>query len=109
MGKQDIVHVHHCKSQSHLDQARAQKSQPRLSFSAPYSSEIEKKTEAELKMAVLTAASRPVASFNMRGVKGKKKWTASGRNLLINIHEGRGDVFLNSPLFNAQFYLTHIY
>ena len=47
------------------------------------------------------------------GSKVKKKRTARGRNLLINIHEGRvlrflitlGSIFL----FNAQFYLTHIY
>ena len=45
----------HCESKSHLDQVKLLKSQPKLSFTR-YSEEAPKRTEAELQMAVLTAA-----------------------------------------------------
>ena len=54
-GKRDVSK--HCSTQSHLDQAASMKSQSRLGFASSSSSnEIHKRTEAELKMAVLTAS-----------------------------------------------------
>ena len=45
----------HCKSKSHLEQAKSLKSQSRLSFSSQAQDDM-KRTEAELQMAVLTAS-----------------------------------------------------
>ena len=47
----------HCESKSHLEQAKLQKSQTKLSFKCISSDEDLKRTTAELQMAVLTAAS----------------------------------------------------
>lgn len=56
----------HCSSQSHLEQASAMKSQSKLSFSLPYSSENLKRMEAEVKMAVLTASCNIPLAFHDR-------------------------------------------
>ena len=53
MGRGDVVK--HCSTQCHLDQAVAMKSQSKLSFSSP-SIENLKRTEAEVRMAVLAAS-----------------------------------------------------
>ena len=52
MGKTDVIR--HSKTKSHQDQARSLRLQPRLSFAGSSSTETSKRTEAELKMAVLT-------------------------------------------------------
>jgi len=55
MGKQDIIK--RCKTQGHQDRAKSLKSESRLSFSNPVTSdEVLKRTEAEVRMAVLTAS-----------------------------------------------------
>ena len=56
MGKQDVIQ--HCKSASHLAQAQRMDSQNKLGFagSGPSSTVVLKRTEAELKMAVLSAS-----------------------------------------------------
>ena len=55
MGKQDIIK--HCKMQDHQDRAKSLKSQSRLNFSNPATSdEVLKRTEAEVKIVVLTAS-----------------------------------------------------
>ena len=54
MAKRDVVI--YCESKSHLDQAILLKSQPKLSFVGD-SEEATKRTEVELQIAVLTAAS----------------------------------------------------
>ena len=46
----------HSRTQSHIDQARAMNSQPRLSFSRQSSNEVSQRTAAELKLAVVAAA-----------------------------------------------------
>ena len=53
MGKQDVIK--HCKTQGHQDKAKSLQSQSRLTFSNPTASdEVLKRTEAEVRMAVLT-------------------------------------------------------
>jgi len=64
MGKKDVVK--HSKTQSHLDQARAMSSQPRLNFSQPNSNEVSQRTAAELKIAVVAAASNIPLAFHDR-------------------------------------------
>ena len=64
MGKQDIEK--HCKTQGHQDKAKSLKSQSKLRFNAPQSSETVKRTEAELGMAVLTATSNIPLAFHDR-------------------------------------------
>ena len=54
MGKQNIIK--HCETQGHLDRGKLCKSQSRLTFSKPATSEVLKRTEAEVRMAVLTAS-----------------------------------------------------
>ena len=55
MGKQDIIK--HCKMQGHQDRAKSLKSQSRLNFSnSATSDEVLKRTEAEVKIAGLTAS-----------------------------------------------------
>ena len=55
MGKQDIIK--HSKTQGHLDRAKSLKSQSRLNFSnTATSDEVLKRTEAEVRMAVLTGS-----------------------------------------------------
>lgn len=62
MGKNDITM--HCKSKSHLEQAKALNAQPKLSFQPQSTSEDLKRTEAELRMAVLTATSNVPLAFH---------------------------------------------
>lgn len=65
MGKRDVIA--HCESKSHLDQAKLMKSQTTLPFQKePNLSEIQKRTEAELQMAVLTATSNVPLSIHDR-------------------------------------------
>ena len=64
MGKIDVIM--HCKSKSHLDQAKALRAQPKLSFQSAQSNEELIRTEAELKMAVLTAISNVPLAFHDR-------------------------------------------
>lgn len=54
MGRGDVIK--HCSTQCHLDQAVAMKSQSKLSFLSPSSTESLKRTEAEVRIAVLTAS-----------------------------------------------------
>ena len=56
----------HCKSKSHLEQAKALKAQPKLPFQGAQSSEELNRTEAELQMAVLTAISNVPLAFHDR-------------------------------------------
>ena len=63
MGKQDVVK--HSRTQSHLDQARAMNSQSKLTFAGQSLDEVVRRTAAELKMAVVAAASYiPLAFHN---------------------------------------------
>ena len=62
MGKPDVIR--HSKTKSHQEQARSLRLQPRLSFTGPSSTETSKRTEAELKMAVLTASSNVSLAFH---------------------------------------------
>jgi len=62
MGKKDVIM--HCKSKSHLDQAKALKAKPKLPFQGAQSNEELNRTEAELKMAVLTASSNVPLAFH---------------------------------------------
>ena len=62
MGKQDVVK--HCRTQSHLDQARAMNSQPKLTFAGQSSDEVLWRTAAELKMAVVAVASNIPLAFH---------------------------------------------
>ena len=64
MGKKDVIM--HCMSKSHLDQAKALRAQPKLSFQSAQSNEELIRTEAELKMAVLTAISNVPLAFHDR-------------------------------------------
>ena len=52
MGKNDVVK--NCQSNSHLQQAKALKGQPKLSLQAHLEDDLQR-TEAELHLAVLTA------------------------------------------------------
>lgn len=61
MGRQDVVH--HCKSKTHLSQAKSLKYQPRLTFDMQSRDDL-KRTEAELQMAVLTASSNIPIAFH---------------------------------------------
>ena len=55
IGKQEVIK--HCKMQGHEDKANSLQSQSRLTFSNPMASDkVFKKTEAEVRMAVLTAS-----------------------------------------------------
>ena len=62
MGKREIIK--HAESKSHRDQAKLMKAQTSLNFSAKDS--VDKTTEAELKMAILTAASNIPLAFHDR-------------------------------------------
>ena len=64
MGRKDVVK--HSKTQSHLEQARALSSQPRLSFGNQPSNEVSQRTAAELKIAVVAAASNIPLAFHDR-------------------------------------------
>lgn len=61
-GRGDVIK--HCSTQCHLDQAKAIKSQSKLSFSSPSSNENLKRTEAEVRMAVLTASFNVPLAFH---------------------------------------------
>ena len=63
MGKNDVVK--HCQSNSHLEQAKALKDKPKLSFEV-HSDEDLQRTEAELQLAVLTASSNIALAFHDR-------------------------------------------
>ena len=62
MGKQDIIK--HCNTKNHLDLAKAQKNQQKLTFNTSLTSEDQKRTEAELQIAVLTASSNVPLAFH---------------------------------------------
>ena len=64
MGKQDVIKQ--CKTQGHLDKAKSLKSQARLTFSnAATSSDVLRRTEVEVKMAVMAASCNiPLAFHN---------------------------------------------
>ena len=62
MGKNDVVM--HCKSKSHLEQAKALDAQAKLPFQPQSTSDDLKRTEAELRMAVLTATSNVPMAFH---------------------------------------------
>lgn len=63
MGKQDVIK--HCKTQGHLDRAKSLKSQTRLTFSNPATSnEVLKRTEAEVRMTVLAASCNIPLAFH---------------------------------------------
>ena len=63
MGKQDGVK--HSKTQGHRDRARALHCQPTLSFSNPVAAEESlKRTEAKVRMAVLTASCNVPFAFH---------------------------------------------
>ena len=62
MGKQDVIK--HCKTQGHQDRAISLKSQSRLNFSNPSSDEVLKRTEAEVRMAVLMASCNIPLAFH---------------------------------------------
>ena len=63
MGKQDVIK--HCKTQGHQDKAKSLQSQSRLTFSNPTASdEVLKRTEAEARMAVLTASCNVPLAFH---------------------------------------------
>lgn len=64
MGKNDVLQ--HCSAQSHQDLAKSQASQSKLTFSASSSSEALKRTEAEVRMAVLTASYNVPLAFHDR-------------------------------------------
>ena len=64
MGKKDVVK--HSRTRSHLEQARAMSSQSRLTFSGQSSEETLRRTAAELKMAVVAAASNIPLAFHDR-------------------------------------------
>lgn len=64
MGKGHILQ--HCNAQGHQDLAKLQTSQTKLKFSAQTSSEALKRTEAEVKMAVLTASCNIPLAFHDR-------------------------------------------
>ena len=55
MGKQDVVK--HSRTQSHLDQARAMNSPSKLTFAGQSLDKVLQQTAAELKIAVVAAAS----------------------------------------------------
>ena len=61
MGKNDVTM--HCKSKSHLEQAKALNAQPKL-FQPQSTSQDLKRTEVELCMAVLTATSNVSMAFH---------------------------------------------
>ena len=54
----------HCKSNSHLEQAKVLEAQPKLQFQPQSTSDDLKRTEAELRMAVLTATSNAPMAFH---------------------------------------------
>jgi len=62
MEKKDVIT--HCKSKSHLDQAKALKAQPKLPFQGAQPNE--ELNRAELKMAVLTASFNVPVAFHDR-------------------------------------------
>ena len=63
MGKQDVIK--HCKTQGHLDKAKSLKSQATLTFSnAATSSDVLRRTEAEVRMAVLAASCNIPLAFH---------------------------------------------
>lgn len=64
MGRTDVYK--HCCTQSHQDQAKALKSQAKISFPAASSSKDGLRLEAELKMAVLTASCNIPLAFHDR-------------------------------------------
>ena len=64
MGKGDVLQ--HCQGRSHQEIAKAQATQTKLKFDASTSGEALKRTEAEVKMAVLTASSNVPFSFHDR-------------------------------------------
>ena len=64
MGKQDVIK--HCSTQGHQQLAKALKSQPTLSFGSSSLNETLKRTEAEVRMAVLTASSDVPLAFHDR-------------------------------------------
>ena len=67
MGKQDVIK--HCKTQGHQDKAKSLQSQSRLTFSNPTASdEVLKRTEAEVRMAVLTASFHDQLSPTIRSI-----------------------------------------
>ena len=63
MWKKDVIL--HCKSRSHLDQSKSLKSQPKLTFNIQSNEDL-KRTEAEVRMAVLTASSNVPLAFHDR-------------------------------------------
>ena len=63
MGKKDITM--HVKSKSHLDQSKSLKCQPKLTFNIQSNEDL-KWTEAELRMAVLTASYNVSLAFHDR-------------------------------------------
>ena len=63
MGEQDFVK--HSKTQAHRDRARALQCKPTLSFSNPVAAkESSKRTEAQVRMAVLTASCNVPFAFH---------------------------------------------
>ena len=63
MGKNDVVK--HYQSNSHLEQAKALKGQPNLSFQAHLEDDLQR-TEAELHVAVFNASSNVPLAFHDR-------------------------------------------
>ena len=62
MGKKDVDK--HCHTRNHQEQAKLLESQARIRFEAPESNELMKRTEAELKIAVLTASCNIPMAFH---------------------------------------------
>ena len=63
MGKQDLIK--HCSTQGHQERAKALESQSKLNFLNPAASEeATKRTEAEVRMAVLTASCNIPLAFH---------------------------------------------
>lgn len=62
MGKHDVVK--HTTGKRHQDRSRSLESQSKLNFSGLGSSEVMKRTEAELKLAVLTASGNIPMAFH---------------------------------------------
>ena len=62
MGKPDVIK--HTQTQGHKDRAHSLKSQPTISFKAVQSNDDVKRTEAELKISVLTACSNIPLAFH---------------------------------------------
>lgn len=62
MGKQDIIK--HCKTQGHKDRAISLKSQSRLTFAGSSQSDESLRTEAKVRMAVLSASCNIPLAFH---------------------------------------------